>query len=220
MEPAFRKHKASESASVDVISRIPEDVVTNILDRLPIQYAIRTSTLSRNWRFKWTLLSLVVFDVFLYEYLQGLGGVNWYDGDNISKIFNLLKGSITKFDLYIPNGKVLAVTEIDDSVMLLSRKGIKEFKLTNMHEQPLTLSSKLFSCVKLERLTLWNCSLYPTPTFSGFPYLLHLCLYNAEYNFVFPPSAFCASDFNHISMGQLQLRVIDFHSFRCSENEI
>ncbi|XP_071735803.1 uncharacterized protein [Rutidosis leptorrhynchoides] len=245
-------------------------------------------------------------------------------------------------------------------MVLLSRKGIKEFKLTNMHEQPLKLSSKLFSCVKLERLTLWNCSLHPTPTFSGFPYLLHLSFYNvifvnrnfgefitqcpllkllevghfdldpiriikmgeiaklksleclclqlckldiitftsslvfhlvshfsklqklyldlrkckfiresggignwvrtslsclrtlqlqyidfgsdimlsfvndmicglpelqtlkitAEYNYVFPPPAFCASDLNHISMGQLQLRVIDFNSFRCSENEI
>ncbi|XP_071735732.1 F-box/FBD/LRR-repeat protein At1g13570-like [Rutidosis leptorrhynchoides] len=181
MEPLPMEHNASKSVSEDIISRMPDDVIANILDRLPIQYAVRTSILSKNWRLKWTLLSRVVFDEEFYEYLEGLGGENWYDGNNISRILLHLKGSVTKFDLYIPDGKVMDVMEIDYLVMLLSKKGIKEFELTNIHEEPLTLSSKLFSCVKLECLSLWNCSLYSTLTFCGFPYLLHVSFFDVAF---------------------------------------
>ncbi|XP_071707212.1 F-box/FBD/LRR-repeat protein At1g13570-like [Rutidosis leptorrhynchoides] len=181
MEQVPGKHKVSKSASEDIISTMPEDVITRILDRLPIQYAVRTSVLSRNWRFNWTLLSQVIFDEFFFDYLEGIGGENWYDENNISKILLHLKGSITKFHLYIPEGKVLDVTELDHWVLLLSRKGIKEFILRNRHEEPCMLSSNLFSCVKLERLSLSNCSLYPAPTFCGFPYLCEVTFVNLNF---------------------------------------
>ncbi|XP_071735726.1 F-box/FBD/LRR-repeat protein At1g13570-like [Rutidosis leptorrhynchoides] len=175
MEQAPRIHKASELASEDIISRMPDDVISNFLDRMPIQYAVRTCILSRNWRFKWTLISQVVFDKKFYKYLRGLGRNDWYDENNISRILLHLKGSITKFEIYIPKNKVLDFNSINHWVMFLSRKGIREFKLTNMnHWVPLTLSSNLFSCVKLERLTLYNCSLTSATTLCGFPYLLHL----------------------------------------------
>ncbi|MFS7949310.1 putative F-box domain, leucine-rich repeat domain superfamily, F-box-like domain superfamily [Helianthus anomalus] len=48
---------------------MPDNVVTNILDRLPLQDAVRTSILSRNWRFKWTTISQIVFDKNFFEYL-------------------------------------------------------------------------------------------------------------------------------------------------------
>ncbi|XP_071739457.1 F-box/FBD/LRR-repeat protein At1g13570-like [Rutidosis leptorrhynchoides] len=181
MEPAPVKRNASKSASEDIISRMPEDVIANILDRLPIHYAVRTSILSGNWRFKWTLLSNVVFDKEFYEYLKGLGGENRYDERNIiSRLLFHLKGSITKFDLYIPYRKVLDVKDIDHWVMFLSKKGIKEFNFKNINidikVEPLKLSTHLFSCVKLQCLTLYNCSLYPAPTFCGFPNLLSLDL--------------------------------------------
>ncbi|XP_071735735.1 F-box protein At4g09920-like isoform X2 [Rutidosis leptorrhynchoides] len=181
MEPAPGEYNASELASEDIISTMPENVITHILDRLPIQYAVRTAILSRNWRFKWTLLSHVVFDKKFSEHLARLGGENWYDERNMNRILLHLKGSITKFDLYIPNDKKLDAKDINHWVMFLSRKGIEEFNLKNMNLEPLKLSSHLFSCVKLECLMLRNCSLYPAPTFRGFPNLLSLDLYQVAF---------------------------------------
>ncbi|XP_071716255.1 F-box/FBD/LRR-repeat protein At1g13570-like [Rutidosis leptorrhynchoides] len=177
----MEQYNASELASEDIISRLPENVITHILDFLPIQYAVRTSILSRNWRFKWTLLRHVVFDEKFFEFLQVLGGENWYDESIINRLLLHLKGCITKFHLYIPNDKVLDVMDVNHWVMILSRKGIKELYLTNMRATPIMLSTHLFSCVELERLVLRNCYLYPAPTFCGFPNLLSLELYRVAF---------------------------------------
>ncbi|KAJ0683235.1 putative F-box domain, leucine-rich repeat domain superfamily, F-box-like domain superfamily [Helianthus annuus] len=50
MELIKGTHKVSKVASGGIISSMPDNVVTNILDRLPLQDAVRTSILSRNWR--------------------------------------------------------------------------------------------------------------------------------------------------------------------------
>ncbi|KAK9078028.1 hypothetical protein SSX86_002085 [Deinandra increscens subsp. villosa] len=44
-------HKRHEGEPKDFISGMPDNVITNILDRLPLQDAVRTDILSRNWRF-------------------------------------------------------------------------------------------------------------------------------------------------------------------------
>ncbi|XP_021979104.1 F-box/FBD/LRR-repeat protein At1g13570-like [Helianthus annuus] len=50
MELIHGTHKASKSARQDFISNMPDNMVTNILDRLALRDAVRTSILSRNWR--------------------------------------------------------------------------------------------------------------------------------------------------------------------------
>nr|XP_043625877.1 F-box/FBD/LRR-repeat protein At1g13570-like [Erigeron canadensis] len=147
----------------DVISSMPENVVSNILDRLPIQDAVGTSILSKTWRFKWTLLTQLIFD---YE--------KDYDEGDINRLLLQLKGPITNFDLCIPDDTVLDVKSINHWVMFLSGKGIQEFTLTNNHETSLRLPTHLFSCMELKHLTLSNCCFRITPSFCGFPNLLTL----------------------------------------------
>nr|GEW40360.1 hypothetical protein [Tanacetum cinerariifolium] len=43
-------------AQKDVISTMPEEVITNILHCLPLQDAVQTSILSKDWKFKWTMM--------------------------------------------------------------------------------------------------------------------------------------------------------------------
>ena len=50
----------SKSALEDFISN--DNVITNILDRLCVKDGIKTDIWCRNWRFKWTLLTKLVFD--------------------------------------------------------------------------------------------------------------------------------------------------------------
>nr|GEW21906.1 hypothetical protein [Tanacetum cinerariifolium] len=48
--------------SSDILSTLPENVIDDILTRMPIRDAVRTSILSRKWRFCWTSIPKLVFD--------------------------------------------------------------------------------------------------------------------------------------------------------------
>nr|XP_043625869.1 F-box/FBD/LRR-repeat protein At1g13570-like [Erigeron canadensis] len=173
MEPFhghIKHHQYISASEVDVISKMPENVVTHILDRLSIQDAVGTSILSKSWRFKWTMLTQLVFDTKKY-----------YDERNLSRLLLQLKGPIKKFVLHIPNYKVLDVKDINHWIMFLSGKGIQEFTLINYHQTPLKLHTHLFSCLDLKHLNLHNCCLSLTPTFSGFPNLLTLDLFRVTF---------------------------------------
>ncbi|MFS8027140.1 putative F-box domain, leucine-rich repeat domain superfamily, F-box-like domain superfamily [Helianthus anomalus] len=149
-------HKASKFAPQDFISNMPDNVITNILDRLPLQDAVRTDVLSKKWRSNWTMLSQLVFDDDFFKYLSKTEGENNHTRI-ISKIFRQLRGSITK--------SVLIIDETLD-----------DLTLKNWHRTPLNLPTHLFSCVELKHLKLNYCYFNPPPTFHGFPNQLSLDL--------------------------------------------
>lgn len=183
MELVRGSHKSSKFALKDVISTMPDDVITNILNRLPLQDAVRTCTLSNEWRFKWTMLTQLVFDEDFYKYVEVRGNKNNY-GTIISRLLLPLNSVITKFVLYIPyeqENSVVDVEDINKRVLFSSQKEIQEFTLKNMDETPLELPYYLFSCLKLKRLKLYNCHFCPESSFQGFPCLLSLYLSEVEF---------------------------------------
>ncbi|XP_071735728.1 FBD-associated F-box protein At5g22730-like [Rutidosis leptorrhynchoides] len=206
MERAPRKHKASKSASKDIISRMPKNVIMHILDRLPIQYAVRTSILSSNWRFKWTLLSKVVSDDKFYEYLKRLGRENWYDELNIaittSLVFHLV-GHFSKLqELYLDLRMCKFLGELGAEKWV--RTSFRCLKTLVLY--PIDFSSDIKLSFAFEMI--WGSPELPT------------LIIVATYNDAIPPPAFCSSALNHISMGQLKLRIVELKSFGGSENEI
>nr|GEZ83886.1 hypothetical protein [Tanacetum cinerariifolium] len=156
---------------------MPDDVITNILNRLPLQDAVRTGTLSKSWRYKWTLIDQLVFDEDFHEYLEKTKNEKYYRRI-VSRLLLHLKSGITKFHLYIENGRdsILDAEDISNWILVLSQKGILEFTLLNMDATPVLLTTHIFSCLKLIHLTLYNCHFRPVSTFCGFPYLLSLDL--------------------------------------------
>ncbi|GKA44193.1 F-box/LRR-repeat protein-like protein [Tanacetum coccineum] len=46
----------------DRLSNLPEEILTNVLSLLPINLAVRTSILSKRWRYSWMLVSNLDFD--------------------------------------------------------------------------------------------------------------------------------------------------------------
>ncbi|KAM0047823.1 putative F-box domain, leucine-rich repeat domain superfamily, F-box-like domain superfamily [Helianthus debilis subsp. tardiflorus] len=171
MELIHGTHKASKSAPQDFISNMPDNVVTNILDRLALRDAVRTSILSRNWRFKWT--SQLEITASLFWYLAQKTYKN-HHVRVINRILLHLRGAITKFFLSIDD--VIDDEDINHWILFLSSKGIKDLTIRNWHEPPLKLHTHLFSCLELKHLTLSNCYFNPPPTFHGFPNLLSLKL--------------------------------------------
>ncbi|GJT82998.1 F-box/FBD/LRR-repeat protein-like protein [Tanacetum coccineum] len=148
MELAHGSRKVPKFAPEDIISSMPEEVISNILGRLPLQDAVRTSILSSCWKSKWTMLNQLVFDVKFFRFLKEREHEKHY-GRIIYGILLRLKGAITMN---------------------------QEFTLKNMNETPLELPSHLFSCRELKHLKLYNCYVCPKSGFQGFQSLLCLDL--------------------------------------------
>ncbi|GKB98285.1 putative F-box-like domain superfamily protein, partial [Tanacetum coccineum] len=168
IEQTHGSRKASKFTSDDVISSTLNDVLTNILNRLPLQDAVRTGTLLRSWRYKWTMINQLIFDEDFYKYLQKIEKEKDY-GRIIDLFLRHHNGSVTKFHLYIEKGcnSILDVDDIRNWILVLSQKGILEFPLLNMEATSL----------KLKHLELLNCHFCPISSFPGFANLLSLDLF-------------------------------------------
>ncbi|XP_076927944.1 F-box/FBD/LRR-repeat protein At1g13570-like [Bidens hawaiensis] len=175
MELIQRTHKAF--APEDIISNMPDNVITSILERLPLQDAVRTDILSRSWRFKWTMVSQLVLDDDFFEYLSTKEGI--YNHMRIfSRLLLHLKGAIRKCVLSMD------VVDINDWILFFSRNGIQDLVLIsrgNGFSPSPMLPTHLFSCLGLKHLKLYNCCLSPPPTFHGFPSLLSLELLGVRF---------------------------------------
>ncbi|KAM0047800.1 putative F-box-like domain superfamily protein [Helianthus debilis subsp. tardiflorus] len=150
-------HKASEFAPQDFISNMPDNVVTNILDRLRVRHAVRTSILSKKWRFKWTMLSQLVFDDDFLLFLKFKHHIS-----KLARIIGCLllndKGDIKKFSIHIDEEyySVLDDEDIAHWILFLSRKGVEDFSIGKTGGEPLKLPTHLFSCLELKHLKLFT----------------------------------------------------------------
>ncbi|XP_076885274.1 F-box/FBD/LRR-repeat protein At1g13570-like isoform X2 [Bidens hawaiensis] len=184
MEPIQGRREKSMFApeeEEDFISTMPDNVLTNILDRLPLQNAARTSILARKWRFKWTLLiSQLVFDEDFFSYLRFTKAEN--PKRVIGRILLQLRGTITKCVLEVYDDELVVNKDKDviHWISFLSRKEIKDLTLEHCNETPYKLPTHLFSCLELRHLKLRDCRFNPPPTFHGFPNPLSLEVYGPD----------------------------------------
>ncbi|XVF43340.1 hypothetical protein PTKIN_Ptkin02bG0032800 [Pterospermum kingtungense] len=160
----------------DIISNLPDNITEEILARLPIQDAVRTSVLSRNWRYRWTTCPDLIFDDG-----YSTNPARNLDRDKLVKvIYSVLsrhKGPIQKFCLSY-TGMKGNYSDIDQWIKnFLSSKGIGTLRLAFMGSQRYKIHSSLFSCANLRDLRLDDCIL-PSPSrkFGGFNSLTRLWL--------------------------------------------
>ncbi|PSR91233.1 F-box/FBD/LRR-repeat protein [Actinidia chinensis var. chinensis] len=158
----------------DLISDLPQSIIETILTKLPIRDTVRTSILSTKWRYKWANLTHIVFDDKCGTLCNDKGPVK----DNLVKFITrflfLHDGPIHNFSLssaYLQNSP-----DIDQWLLFLSRKDIKELVLELGEGELFKAPSCIFSCWKLTRLELIRCELDPPPNFKGFFCLKYLNL--------------------------------------------
>ena len=113
------------------ISNMPDNVITNILNRLPLKEAVTTSSLAKNWRFKWTLLTDVVVDEDFFYFLE-----NKFDGRHVTRLLLQLIGPIRRFVFSVEPKTLFGqddfnYEEIHDWLLLLGRQGIEELIIHN-----------------------------------------------------------------------------------------
>ncbi|KAJ4707182.1 F-box/FBD/LRR-repeat protein [Melia azedarach] len=167
--------------SVDRISNLPWHILDDILGRLPIKDAVRTTILSKQWRNKWFDLSKLHFDD---SSLSRRGGCKLADVNLlVNLVYHVLlchRGPIHTFSLstfYQPR-----FSDLDYWISFISRKNIKElaFGLSigfNTIDE-YVIPPSLFSCQQLTHLHLKNATLFPPYTFPGFRNLVSLRLNN------------------------------------------
>ncbi|KAJ0792915.1 putative F-box domain, leucine-rich repeat domain superfamily, F-box-like domain superfamily [Helianthus annuus] len=167
-----RRFLTSNADDDDIISNLPEDLINPILERLPVKDAVRTSVLSKKWRYRWTTMKSLAFDNHFSQQFLNIGAFSC-DGfvRVISQIMIKHQGPILKFVLHIPKEIVLdSFQEVDLWMLILSRNNVTELHIVNFN-QFYQIPTSVFSCRELRVLGLYRCILKPPLEFQGFPNL-------------------------------------------------
>lgn len=166
----------------DLISDLPQSIIETILIQLPIRDAVRTSILSRKWRYKWSTITQLVFDEKCYPNSTDREVVQKSVVEFITRLLFLHQGPIHKFQ--IVNTSLQTCPAINQWILFLSRNDLKDLDLELGEGEFFRMPSCFFSCEKLTRLELSRCELYPPASFKGFSYLkclnLHQVLISPE----------------------------------------
>ncbi|XP_060214965.1 F-box/FBD/LRR-repeat protein At1g13570-like [Lycium barbarum] len=168
-----------QTAPLDILCSLPENVVDDILMRLPLRDAMQTSILSKKWRYNWCRLPELTLDLTNLISTKDSIPPMFKFTNIIYHLLTLHTGPITKFDLSF-SSNLMPCPTIDNLIYFLSRNGIQHLVLKlSSRGDPYKLPTSLFTCFQLRRLTLQYCSIIPPPAFKGFDQLISLELRRA-----------------------------------------
>ncbi|XP_060185412.1 F-box/FBD/LRR-repeat protein At1g13570-like [Lycium barbarum] len=170
MSPKGRKH--CRSLPPDVLSNLPDTVIDVILMHLPYKDVVRTSVLSKKWRYNWCRLTELTLDGSLWETQKDLLNPTTKFTKIIDHLLTLHEGPITKFKLDIPT--LEGCPKIDSFIYFLSRTNIQHLVLHLPRRKLYKLPSSLFICWQLRHLNLHNCLIHSPLAFDGFDKLVSL----------------------------------------------
>ncbi|KAL2490090.1 F-box/FBD/LRR-repeat protein [Forsythia ovata] len=175
-----KKMRTTGRSDGDLISNLPCSIIENILGCLPLRDAVRTSILSRDWRYKWVTCPELVFDFWFDQMFLG----NHKLETLVYTILKLHRGPLLKFALQVPDFR--SNPDIDQWIDLLPNDNIQDFTLHISRGDNHKLPSRLFAFHQLRDLKLYKCAFDPPPTFKGLNKLVNLDLQNV----VFAPETF------------------------------
>ncbi|KAJ4809246.1 F-box/RNI-like superfamily protein [Rhynchospora pubera] len=190
----------------DLISMLPDNILSTILLLLPIKEAIRTSVLSSRWHDIWKLNPLNIDDsTRKFDNQQNFHEIRLKTLQAINRIASVHPGSIHSFRISQLREPAFHC-EVDNLMETLSSKGVRELSLSFGYQGKLRygLPSSLLQCQTLCKVSLSDCFFPPSPVVnSSFPNLRELTL---EYVFLWDHLLNCLLE----SCAQLEvLQLID-----------
>ncbi|XP_017233333.2 F-box/FBD/LRR-repeat protein At1g13570-like [Daucus carota subsp. sativus] len=178
------------TGETDRISHLPPFLIDEVLERLWIHDAARTSILSKTWRHIWEMHPNLHLN---YKFITQLVTQKFAEMDEqtqmkeisktISNIFLSHSGPILSFFLYIPRD--LPFHESSDLILWIkniSNKGVETLTLRNESPVDCKIPSYFFSCVQLTDLGLEGCVLNPPLGFTGFSKLIRVDLKDVTFS--------------------------------------
>ncbi|XP_049381018.1 F-box/FBD/LRR-repeat protein At1g13570-like isoform X4 [Solanum stenotomum] len=172
MPPKARKLR--RSLVPDALSYLPDNIIDVILMCLPSKDAVRTSILSKKWRYHWCRLTKLELDESLWITKKDLLNPTIKFRKTMYQFLSLHEGPITKFTLDVVH--LASCPEIDNFIYFLSRNDIQHLALHLPLRKEYKLPSLLFACSQLRHLSLCYCSIQHPSAFQGFDKLISLNL--------------------------------------------
>ncbi|XP_010312700.1 F-box/FBD/LRR-repeat protein At1g13570-like [Solanum lycopersicum] len=172
MPPKARKF--GRSVLPDALSYLPDNIIDVILMCLPSKDAVRTSILSKKWRYHWCRLTKLEIDDSLWITKKDLLNPTIKFRKMMYQFLSLHEGPITKVSLDIV--LLASCPEIDNFIYFLSRNNIQHLALHLPHRNEYKLPSSLFTCSQLRHLSLAYCSIQHPLASQGFDKLISLNL--------------------------------------------
>lgn len=170
--------KDNHGDHMDRISELPGNVIDCILKHLNVQDLVRTSILSRKWRYMWISVPRIEFEEGFYNLFDDLDDPASEFSRIITEILFLHNGPINEFIIDLPPDSKHKITfgYLNKWILFLSRKDVKYISLDNSAKDHVRTPSNLFSCRGMTyfKLNYFNMSI--PPSFCGFKSLLHLHL--------------------------------------------
>ncbi|XP_078157025.1 F-box/FBD/LRR-repeat protein At1g13570-like isoform X2 [Carex rostrata] len=167
----FQRRRCSVDLDLeqDYISNLPKNLKEEVLMKLPIKEAIRTSLLSTKWKNAWMLIPNLVFT----EDCSQSTLIRLVD-----IVLSLHYGPILQFKLIRRHACNEAIGRW---MLILSRNGIKNLyvKLGSFVEKCI-IPSSFFSCIELEDVLLYYSIIHVPPSFLGFKFLRTLRLFSCN----------------------------------------
>ncbi|ESQ42780.1 hypothetical protein EUTSA_v10013652mg [Eutrema salsugineum] len=161
----------------DRISRLPDDFLIQILSWLPTKDVLGTSLLSKRWRFLWTLVPRLSYDLRLHD----------NSCPKFTKFVDrslLLHKAPTLESLHIKIGSMCQNADVDTGlwVRIAVDRCVRELSISYCSgEEPIRLPKCLFTCRTLVVLKLENTSLVDASSYGCFPSLKTLHLLDVKY---------------------------------------
>ena len=157
--------EATSVVSSDRLSSLPPEIKGDILSRLNVEEAVRTSTLSSTWRDAWTNMPKI--------FLRDGNFARTKFVTLVDMVLSLHKGTIEKFDI---SGEGSYHDEFARWMLMLSRRSPRSVRIELNSGPGYRIPSCLFSIGDLEILHLQNCIISLPRVFQGFKSLTYLSL--------------------------------------------
>ncbi|XP_078179348.1 F-box/FBD/LRR-repeat protein At1g13570-like [Carex rostrata] len=154
----------------DYISNLPKNIKEEVLMKLPIKEAIRTSLLSTKWKYVWRSIPNLVFNEDCAQ-------------SELIKLVDLVlfvhSGPILQFKLISRHACNEAIARW---MLILSQNGIKNLYINLDSAEECMIPSSFFSCLALEHVLIsCSCSTIHAPEFFlGFKFLRTLRLFEFD----------------------------------------
>ncbi|KAM0047749.1 putative F-box domain-containing protein [Helianthus debilis subsp. tardiflorus] len=174
-------NKKTESLNSDITNTLPQNIIENILSLIPLRDALRTSVLSKKWRYIWRSMPKLVFtdNLVIAHYPRTMQKYKL-----VNAIFHVLLlhngPTILVFDCCVNNLVFEIVSEFEQILSYLSRENkVKELTFHNDYRS-YKLPASFFSLQGLERIRLKRCTFEPPLTYNRFSCLTCLVFINVE----------------------------------------
>ncbi|CAL5088111.1 unnamed protein product [Urochloa decumbens] len=161
---------SAAAAASDALLSLPPEILDEILGRIDLCDAVRTSALSRAWRHRWE--SLPSLDIVIPYGQQAL----W----TVDCVLPRCSGRVRRFQAFLDDE--FSARRLDEWLLVFSRYGgVQDLNLLRNGNRFFSLHSSVFSWRRLVSLDLFTCHFPPLPPgFEGLPDLKVLSLCNVK----------------------------------------